>query len=566
MQCQKNIVGAILSRRKFLMAGASLVPPILSGYRGLGQPTVHTSLANPFNVRFVDVTAQSGITFVHERAASPEKLLVEIMGPGCAWLDYDQDGFLDALFINSGRTPNFSPAKMPQPALYRNNGDGTFTEITKDSGLYVQDGFYMGVAVGDFNNDSYPDIYMTGYNRSLLFRNNGNGTFTDITEKAGVANLGAWATAAGWFDFDHDGYLDLLVTNYVSYDWHHDPYCGRRDPGYRYYCDPFHFQGSHLRLFHNNGDGTFSDWTERAGLLGVIGKGLGVVLADFNGDGWDDILIANDGMQAFLFLNNGDGTFRDVTFESGAGVGGNGEVESGMGLDAGDVTGHGNMDLYICHMDAQLNRLYQNDGAGNFTDITFQSGLGRTNWDNTSYAVRIFDWDSDGNRDLLVVNGSMLDNIELYHPQSAFAERKTLYRNLGSGQFVDASATQGADFNMPYVGRGLAVGDYDNDGSLDFLQSNNGGPAQLFRNIGGNRNHWIGIKLIGSRSNRDAVGASVRISAGPLTSVDQVKGGMSYCSGQDLRLYFGLGAQKAVDHLEVRWPSGDKQTLSRLTS
>jgi enediyne biosynthesis protein E4 len=556
----------ILTRRSFLKesailsTGGLLLPPMF----GLEAPV--SLLANPWNVQFEDVTEASGIRFLHERAASPEKLVVETMGPGCGWLDYNQDGFLDAFFVNSGRTPNFHPAAFPQPALYRNNGNGTFTDVTSQSGIKLTDGFYIGVAVADFDNDGYPDIYMTGYGKSVLFRNNGNGTFTDVTASAGVANEGCWATAAAWFDYDHDGHLDLLVTNYIHYDWNHDPYCGAQAPGYRVYCDPFHFHGTSMRLYHNNGDGTFTDRTEKAGLLNPEGKSLGVVIADFNGDGWEDILIANDGMRSFLYFNNRDGTFRDVTYESGAGFGGNGEVESGMGIDAADATGQGRMDFYICHMDNQPNRFYENNGDGTFTDRTLSSGLGFTSINNTSYAARFVDWDNDGNRDLIVVNGSMLDNIALYHPGSAYAESKKLYRNVGKGQFIDATATQGPSFLAPKVGRGLAVGDYNNDGAMDFLQSNNGQAAQLYRNSGASRNHWLGIRLIGTRSNRDAIGAQVHIAGEDFSSFDQVRGGSSYCSSQDLRLYFGLGARAVAERIEIRWPSGAVETFNNIAA
>jgi enediyne biosynthesis protein E4 len=549
---------SLLKESAILSTGGLLLPPMF----GLEAPV--SPLVNPWNVQFEDVTEASGIRFLHERAASPEKLVVETMGPGCGWLDYNQDGFLDAFFVNSGRTPNFHPAAFPQPALYRNNGNGTFTDVTRQSGIKLADGFYIGVAVADFDNDGYPDIYMTGYGKSVLFRNNGNGTFTDVTASAGVANEGCWATAAAWFDYDHDGHLDLLVTNYIQYDWNHDPYCGAQAPGYRVYCDPFHFHGTSMRLYHNNGDGTFSDRTEKAGLLNPEGKSLGVVIADFNGDGWDDILIANDGMRSFLYFNNRNGTFRDVTYESGAGFGGNGEVESGMGIDAADATGQGRMDFYICHMDNQPNRFYENNGDGTFTDRTLSSGLGFTSINNTSYAARFVDWDNDGNRDLIVVNGSMLDNIALYHPGSAYAESKNLYRNVGKGQFVDATASQGPSFLAPRVGRGLAVGDYDNDGAMDFLQSNNGQAAQLYRNYGSAKNHWLGIRLIGSRSNRDAIGAQVRTTGEGFSSFDQVRGGSSYCSSQDLRLYFGLGERAIAERIEILWPSGDVESYKNI--
>lgn len=546
-----------LRRSAWASTGSLLIPPAWAEVGGGGT-------ANPYHVQFQDVTASSGIHFVHERAASSEKLVVETMGPGCAWLDYDQDGFLDAFFVNSGATPQFHPAAMPQPALYRNNGDGSFTDVTARSGIRVTDGFYIGVAVGDFDNDGFPDIYMTGYNKSVLYRNNGDGTFTDVTARAGVENAGRWATAAAWFDYDHDGQLDLLVTNYISYDWKHDPYCGAHLPDYRVYCDPFHFHGTSMRLYHNNGDGTFADRTEKAGLLNPDGKSLGVVIADFNGDGWDDILIANDGMRSFLYFNNRNGTFQDATYESGAGFGGDGEVESGMGIDAADATGKGRMDFFICHMDNQPDRFYKNNGDGTFTDRTLNCGLGFTGIHNTSYAARFVDWDNDGNRDLIVVNGSMLDNIALYHPSSSYAEAKMLYRNTGAAQFVDATATQSPSFAVPQVGRGLAAGDYDNDGSIDFLQSNNGEAAQLYRNGGAAGNHWITLKLIGTRSNRDAVGARVRLRAGSFNSFDQVRGGGSYCSSHDLRMHFGLGAHAKVDEVEIRWPSGYVEHLTDL--
>jgi enediyne biosynthesis protein E4 len=530
--------------------------------------TLHrrSDVINPFHVQFRDVTQAAGIHFHHERASSPQKLYLETMGPGVAWIDYNNDGYLDAFFVNSGVTPLFHPDSPPQPALYRNNRDGTFTDVTAQSKIHTDGGFFFGVAVADYDNDGFPDIYMTGYRHSVLLHNNGDGTFTDVTAKAGVGDDGAWGTAAGWFDYDHDGKLDLLVTNYVQYDADHPVLCGDDRPGYRSYCHSDNFHGSSVKLYHNNGDGTFTDVTEKAGLAGADGKSLAVVLADLDGDGWPDIFIANDVQRNFLYLNNGDGTFRDASRKSKAGSGETAPIEAGMGVDAADVMNNGLLYLFVSHLDFELNRLYRNNGDGTFTDFTSGSGMGQSNILNSAFGARFFDFDNDGWRDLLVVNGHILDNITLFHSDVSYQEEKTLYRNLGQARFVDITRTQGKDFRLKHVGRGLAVGDYDNDGWQDFLVSNNGEDAQLFRNEGGTSqeaqsNHWLAVKLIGVTSNRDGIGASLRVTAGDFHSYDQVKGGMSYCSAQDPRLYFGLGAHDRIDTLDIRWPSGYVQSL-----
>jgi len=525
--------------------------------------------ANRYNVQFRDVTAAAGIRFHHERAASEHKLYTETMGAGVAWIDYNQDGWLDAFFVNSGFTPFFHPEKAPQPALYRNNGDGTFTDVTEQAGIRTDGTFFFGVAVGDFDNDGFPDIYMTGYRHSVLYHNNGNGTFTDVTAKAGVGDDGAWATAAGWFDYDRDGQLDLLVTSYVQFDEDHPVSCGGNKPGYRAYCHPDSFPGNSPRLYHNNGDGTFTDVTEKAGLLNNDGKSLAVVLVDLNNDGWPDIFIANDTQRNFLYLNNGDRTFRDMSYTGGAGFSEDGKPEAGMSADAADVRNMGLYDLHVSHLDFELNRFYRNNGDGTFTDATISSGLAQTNYRNSSFGARFFDFDNDGWRDLVVTNGHILDNIALYHPGVTYAEERKLYRNLGHGKFADVTSSLDAAFRSPRIGRGLAVGDYDNDGWPDLLVSNNGENGQLFRNAGGSepaaqKNHWLGVRLIGTKSNRDGIGSALKLTAGDFVSYDQAKGGMSYCSGQDQRIHFGLGAHAKIDTLEITWPSGAHEVIKNV--
>jgi hypothetical protein len=352
----------------------------------------------------------------------------------------------------------------------------------------------------------------------------------------------------------------------------HPVLCGDVRPGFTgvpqtsSYCHPDSFHGSSAKLYHNNGDGTFTDVTEKAGLLNKDGKSLAVVLADLNGDGWTDIFIANDTQRNFLYYNNGDGTFRDATYKSGAGFSEDGRPEAGMSADAADVMNNGLLYLFVSHLDFELNRMYRNNGDGTFTDYTIASGVGQTNILNSAFGARFFDFDNDGWRDLLVINGHILDNIPIYHPEVTYEEEKTLYRNRGDGNFVDATRTEGADFRKPRVGRGLAVGDYDNDGWQDFLVSNNGEDAQLFRNEGASSslakdNHWIAVRLIGTKSNRDGIGASLKLTAGDFKSYDQAKGGMSYCSAQDPRIYFGLGKHEKVDSLLIHWPSGYTQEL-----
>ena len=507
-------------------------------------------------VTFVDVARAAGITFQHNNAASAEKYLIETMGSGCGWIDFDQDGLLDLYLVNGAATNVYQPAHPQRSALYRNNGDGTFTDVTAGAGVGAEGLFGMGVAVGDFDNDGFPDLFVCGYGRSILYHNNGNGTFTDVTKPAGVGNRGRWASSAAWFDYDNDGRLDLVIANYVDWSPERNFYCGDRGPGMRSYCHPDDFNPEPPTLFHNNGDGTFTDMTKSSALVSKPGNGLGVVTFDYDNDGWQDIFIANDHMPNSLFHNNRNGTFSEVGYFAGVAVSADGQFEAGMGTDAADTTNDGRMDLVVMHLDMQLARLYQNLGDGTFEDATARSKLSYSTFHMSEFGAKLFDYDNDGWRDLFMANGHVLDNIQRYRSEVSYAEPKLMFRNTGGGIFANVSNQLGADFVLPRVSRGAAVGDFDNDGDLDILVNNCGQAPELLRNDGGNRNHWLEILLIGTKSNRDGVGARVKLVAGDLVLYDQRKGGMSYQSAQDPRLHFGLGQRTKIDSIEIQWPSG----------
>ena len=549
-----------ISRRDLLKclssAGIALaVSPIL---RSDSQP--HSS------VTFVDVARSGGITFQHDNAASTEKYLIETMGSGCGWIDYDQNGLLDLYLVNGAATRVYSPKRPLSSALYRNNGDGTFTDVTGKAGVGAEGLFGMGMTVGDYDNDGFPDLFVLGYGRCILYHNNGDGTFTDVTTRAGVENSGRWASSAAWFDYDNDGRLDLVIANYVDWSPERNFYCGDQGPGMRSYCHPDDFRGQPPTLYHNNGDGTFTDVSRLSGLGLKGGNGLGVVTFDYDDDGWQDIFIANDHMPNFLFHNNRDGTFREVGYAAGVAVSADGLFEAGMGTDAADATGSGRMDLTVTHLDMQLARFYQNLGDQTFDDATLRSKIGYATYHMSGFGTRFMDYDNDGARDLFMANGHVLDNIQRYHADTRYAEPKLMFRNNGHGVFENISDLLGRDFQLPRVSRGAAIADFDNDGDLDILVNNNGQAPQLLRNDGGNSNHWLQILLIGTKSNRDGVGARVKVSAGNLILKDQRKGGMSYQSAQDPRLHFGLGPQSKVDAIEIVWPSGSVTRLANVKS
>jgi hypothetical protein len=513
-----------------------------------------SAAVNP--VRYIDVASSAGISFQHDNAASREKYLIETMGSGCGWIDYDQNGLLDLYLANGASTWLYTPKHALRSALYRNNGDGTFTDVTIKAGVPAEGLFGMGVAVGDYDNDGFPDLLVLGYERCILYHNNGDGTFTDVTNHAGVGNVGKWGSSAAWFDFDNDGLLDLVIANYVDWSPERNFWCGDKGPGLRSYCHPDVYHGEPPTLYHNNGDGTFTDVSKRSGLGLKPGNGLGVVTFDYDNDGWQDIFIANDHMPNYLFHNNRDGTFRELGYSAGVAVSIDGQFEAGMGTDAADTTGSGRLDLIVTHLDQQLARFYQNVGEGYFEDATFKSRISYGTFHLSGFGTRFMDYDNDGARDLFMANGHVLDNIQRYHADTTYAEPKLMFRNTGHGLFQNVSEQLGSDFQLPRVSRGAAIADFDNDGDLDILVSNNGQPPQLLRNDGGNANHWLEIFLIGTRSNRDAVGARVKVAAGDLLLYDQRKGGMSYQSAQDPRLHLGLGEHEKIEAIEIIWPSG----------
>jgi hypothetical protein len=493
---------------------------------------------------------ESGIHWTHINGRSPEYYLPESTGGGCGFIDYDNDGWLDIYLVNSGKSDFFTPDQPLRNALYHNNRDGTFTDVTEKAGV-AGGGYGMGVAVGDYNNDGFPDLFVSQYGRSILYRNNGDGTFTDVTEKAGVSAPG-WSSSAIWFDYDNDGKLDLFVCRFVEFEKSKNQFCGDEQKGERYYCYPKIYPPSRSWLFHNNGDGTFRDVTMESGIGKVLGKAWGVVATDINNDGWMDLFVANDTVSNFLFLNH-KGRFEEIALSAGVAYSQDGRARSGMGVDAADYDEDGLQDLFVTNVDQEMYSLYHNSGDLSFEDVASQFGIGRITRLMSGWGTKFFDYDNDGNPDLIIGNGHPDDKIENHSAHVKYREPLLLFHNSGKG-FENVSSEAGSAFAIPLAARGLAVGDMDNDGALDVLVALNGGAPMLLKNHAARDHHWLGIRLVGKTCNRDAVGARILWKSGDLDRKRLKTSGGSYLAAHDLREVIGIGKRTKIDRLEIQWP------------
>ncbi len=518
---------------------------------------------------FSEIPPQSsGISFVHDAAMSPRRHLPETMGAGVAFLDYDNDGWMDLYLVNSGPCDFYTPAQPIRNALYKNNRDGTFTDVTEKAGV-TGGTFGMGVAVGDYDNDGWPDLFITSYGKCILYQNNRNGTFRDVTEKAGLAAPG-WTTSAAWFDYDNDGKLDLFVCSFVDYSVQHRVGCGNNALGKYYYCIPKVFIPTRSFLYHNNGDGTFTEVGKNTVIGKTLGKGLGVVSTDINNDGRMDLFVANDTVQDFLYVNRGPGPggtwkWDEIALDAGVAFSQNGKARSGMGVDAADLGNRGWQDLFVANVDQEMFSVYRNNKDESFEDVSAADGVAQATRLLSGWGLKYFDFDNDGNLDLILANGHPDDMIAEYSLQVTWKEPLLLFRQGDDGKMRNVSAEGGPAFQKLFNARGLAVGDYDNDGALDVLICINGGAAVLLKNNAAKGNNWLGVKLEGVTCNRDAIGAKLFWTAGGRKRSRLKTSGGSYLSSHDPRVVLGIGAAPRIDELEIHWP-GPSQRIDKFTN
>jgi hypothetical protein len=536
----------------------------LIGFNGAAQSATPPTSPAALPGTFVDVTAKSGVHFENKASHTSRKYLIETMGSGVALFDYDNDGRLDIFLVNGAPLSDpTAPGTVPQktgPAywnrLFHQKKDGSFEDVTEKAGL-AGVGYGMGVATGDYDNDGYEDLYVTAYGGNRLYHNNGNGTFTDVTGASGTGGSG-WSTSAAWMDLDGDGLLDLVVLRYLQWDFD-DIWCGEHRDGYRAYCHPDVFKAVPPLVFHNDGHGKFTEVSAKVG-INKPGKGLGLAMADYDHDGKLDLFVANDSMLEFLYRNKGGGTFEEIALPSEVAVDADGRTYAGMGVDFSDYNNDGWPDLIITNLANQKYALYDNNGDGSFTYSSYVTGVAGATLLHSGWGARFFDYDNDGRKDLIIAQGHDIDNIQLNFPQLHYKEPMLLMHNNGKG-FTDVSAASGAVFSQPWVGRGLAIGDLDNDGREDVVVTTNDGPAYVLHNETVTSNHWLTLALTGHKSNRDAIGAEVKLSTAKGSQWITVTTASSYLSASDKRVHFGLGAEQVPQSIEIRWPSGIRQTL-----
>jgi len=522
-------------------------------------PCVFTSLAA--DVTFTEISESAGLDFLHTDGNVDKRFVIEILGGGAAFFDYDNDGWLDLYLVNANRLTPPELEVQPTNLLYRNMGDGTFTDVTK-SARVGHTGYGMGCAAVDYDNDGDLDLFVTNFGPNVLYRNNGNGIFTDVTKSA---NLGCplLSTGCAFLDYDNDGDLDLYVANYVEWTVETDKPVYTN--GIQVYANPKIYPGTRDVFYQNNGDGTFTDVSEEAGIVSVPpNRGLGVVAGDFDNDGDQDIYVANDMGQNYLFQNNGNSAFEEISLFAGVGFSEHGIAEAGMGTDFGDYDNDGLLDIAVGNFQNETDTLYHNDDDGFFTDVTYVSGVGEETYTGLSWSVGFFDYNNDGYKDIFVANGHIQDNIAMFDSVAVYEQLNLLFRNLGGGRFKNVASSAGPGLAIEKVSRAVALGDYDHDGDIDIIVTNWNGTVDFLRNNGGNKNNWIKVKTVGTKSNRFGVGASMKVNAGGITQMEDVQTSGGYFSTHDYRIHFGIGAAKMVDSIEINWPGGLVQTASNI--